>query len=196
MPREEDSFLSPRAPSAPCWADCSGAAHVDSLAPLPPLPGLIRRLGPRGLDHGGWFERHLLHDGRRALLGLPTTRRLRRDPTRLAWATGRSRGPLTGARIAAEASRSAAFRCARSSVARCSACLRFCAQSAAASDACAGGSRGVNGWVRAVAKNKVGICASPRERGTKHRARGRDGADARGAQGRVPGAARPTIQGP
>ena len=29
-------------------------------------------------------------------------------------------------------------------------------------------------------KNKVGICASPRERGTKHRARGRDGADARG----------------
>ena len=46
-------------------------AHVDSLAPLPPLPGLIRRLGPRGLGCGGWFERHLLHDGRRALLGLP-----------------------------------------------------------------------------------------------------------------------------
>ena len=63
--------------------------------------------------------------------------------------------PLTGARTAAEASRSAALRCARSSVARCSACLRFCAQSAAASDACERGiDMGFNGSTDGSARVK------------------------------------------
>ena len=150
------------------------AAHVDSLAPLPPLPGLIRRLGPRGLGCGGWFERHLLHDGRRALLGLPPRGGF----------VGTRPGRL-GQRVALEAPDGRANRGGGLALRRlplrpelCRALQRLFALLRPVSGGVGclrgGKSRGVNGWVRAVAKNKVGICASPRERGTKHRARGRD----------------------
>ena len=115
----------------------------------------------------------------------------------MAWATGRSeRVRITGRESDRGRVASAAFRCARSSVARCSACLRFCAQVSGGVGCLRGGiTRGHTVFLFGAAKNKVGICASPRERGTKHRGRARDGADARGVRP-GPGQVRPTIRGP